>query len=94
MVCVCVCVCVCVSDSKAGLTYAECQVEQSHPDVQSEEQNDIGHFAEQDDVAHMLLHSYWHEHMRFKLAGVNCYFLSSAVSKLQPRGIWEETEWQ
>lgn len=51
-------VCACVCDSKVGLTYAECQVEQSHPDVQSEEQNDIGHFAEQDDVAHMLLHSY------------------------------------
>lgn len=46
---------------KVGLTYAECQVEQSHPDVQSEEQDDIGHFAEQDDVAHMLLHRYWHE---------------------------------
>ena len=42
-----------------GLTYAECQVEQSHPDVQSEEQNDIGHFAEQDDVSHVLLHRYW-----------------------------------
>lgn len=40
------------------LTYTQSEVEQSHPDVQSEEQNNIGHFAEQDDVAHVLLHSY------------------------------------
>lgn len=46
-----VCVCVCVQ------TYAECQVEQSHPDVQSEEEDDVGHLAEQDDVPHVLLHS-------------------------------------
>lgn len=39
------------------LTYAQRQVQQSHPDIQSEEQNDIGHFAKQDDVAHVLLHS-------------------------------------
>ena len=58
-------VCACVCDGKVGPTYAECQVEESHPDVQSEEQNDIGHFAEQDDVAHMLLDSYWHDHMGF-----------------------------
>lgn len=45
-------------------TYAERQVEQPHPDVQSEEQDHIGHFAEQDDVAHMLLHSYWHKQHR------------------------------
>jgi len=44
---------VCVT---VGLTYAEGQVEQSQPDVQSEEQDDIGHFAEQDDVSHVLLH--------------------------------------
>lgn len=44
-----------------GLTYAECQVKQSHPDIQSEEQDHIGHFAEEDNVAHMLLHGYWHE---------------------------------
>ena len=43
------------------LTYTQSQVEQSHPDIQSEEQNHIGHFAEQDDVAHMLLHSYWED---------------------------------
>lgn len=43
---------------KGGLTYAESQVKESHPDVQSEEQDDVGHFAEQDDVAHMLFHSY------------------------------------
>lgn len=42
-----------------GLTYTECQVEQSHPDVESEEQDDVGHFAEEDDVSHMLLHRYW-----------------------------------
>lgn len=40
------------------LTYAQSQVQQSHPDIQPEEQNNIGHFAEQDDVAHVLLHSY------------------------------------
>lgn len=39
------------------LTYAQRQVQQSHPDIQSEEQNNIGHFAKQDDVAHVLLHS-------------------------------------
>lgn len=43
------------------LTYTQSQVEQSHPDIQSEEQNNIGHFAEQDDVAHVLLHSYCQE---------------------------------
>lgn len=41
------------------LTQTERQVEDSHPDVQSEEQDDICHFAEQDDVSHMLFHSYW-----------------------------------
>lgn len=40
------------------LTQTERQVEDSHPDVQSEEQDDICHFAEQDDVSHMLFHSY------------------------------------
>lgn len=42
-------------------TYTQSQVQQSHPDIQSEEQNNIGHFAEQDDVAHVLFHSYWGE---------------------------------
>lgn len=42
-------------------TYTQSQVQQSHPDIQSEEQNNIGHFAEQDDVAHVLLHSYWEQ---------------------------------
>lgn len=46
---------------QAELTYAERQVEQSHPDVQSEEQDDVGHFAEKNDVAHVLLHRYWHD---------------------------------
>lgn len=46
-----------------GLTYAKSKVEQAHPDVQPEEQDDVGHFAEQDDVAHMLFHSYWQGHM-------------------------------
>lgn len=47
------CVCVCVP------TYAERQVEQSHPDVQPEEQDDVGHLAEEDDVAHVLLNRDW-----------------------------------
>lgn len=52
----------------SGLTYAECQVEQSHPDVQSEKQDDVGHFTEQDDVPHVLLHRYWEKSKR-----VSCF---------------------
>lgn len=40
------------------LTDAQGQVEQSHANIQSEEQDHIGHFTEQDDVPYMLLNRY------------------------------------
>lgn len=40
------------------LTDAQGKVEQSHANIQSEEQDHIGHFTEEDDVPHMLLDSY------------------------------------
>lgn len=43
-------------DQNPGLTDAERQVEETQTDVQPEEQDDVGHFTEQDDVPDVLLH--------------------------------------
>lgn len=40
------------------LTNAERQVEQAHTNIQTEEEKDIGHLAEEDDVSYMLFHCY------------------------------------
>lgn len=40
-----------------NLTYTKGEVEQPHPNVKTEEKDDIGYFAEHEDVSHMLIHS-------------------------------------
>lgn len=40
------------------LTNAEGEVEQTHADVQSEEEDNVGHLTEQNDVPHVLFHRY------------------------------------
>lgn len=37
------------------LTYTQGEVEDAQPDVQPEEEDDVGHFAEQEQVANVLL---------------------------------------
>lgn len=39
------------------LTYAECDVQQAHANIQAEEKNRIGHLTKHEDVAYVLLHS-------------------------------------
>ncbi len=48
------------------LTNTQCQVEKPQTYVQSEEQNHIGHFAKEDDVAQMLLDGNWGAEMKQK----------------------------
>lgn len=38
------------------LTYAECDIKQTHANIQAEKKNGIGNFTEHEDVANMLLH--------------------------------------
>lgn len=40
-----------------GLTYAKSEVEQPHADVKTEEKDNIGYFAEHENIPHMLVHS-------------------------------------
>lgn len=54
------------------LTDAQGQVQQSHANIQSEEQDHIGHFTEEDDVPHMLL---------------NCYCITEG-KRMSQRGKW------
>ena len=38
------------------LTNTQCEVKDAEPDVQSEEEDGVGHFTEHEQVAHVLLH--------------------------------------
>lgn len=53
------------------LTYTESEVEQSHPDVKAEEKDNIGNFAEHEDVSYMLVHRNWKGEQRITSASAS-----------------------
>ncbi len=78
---------------KKILTNTQCQVEKPQTYVQSEEQNHIGHFTKENDVAQVLLDGNWGAKMKQKTTYFNIALLCDMKMHTQ-RGRVEQQSWR